>query len=367
MSIPLADLVAQYRTIQSDIDGAIRSVLEGGHYVMGPNVGAFEREVAAYVGVDHGIAVASGTDALILSLRAIGVGPGDEVIVPSYTFLATASAVLHTGATPVLVDVDPETYAIDVRLAAERISEKTRAIVPVHLFGQPVDMTRLMQLAAAHNLMVIEDNAQALGAMHHGRRTGSIGHVGCLSFFPSKNLGAFGDGGMVVTSNRDIADRVRILRTHGWRRKYEPEILGYNSRLDELQAAILRVKLPHLDTWNAERRRRAGEYARAFAGTGVGTPVERADSMHVHHLYVVRVPHRESLQRTLTERKIGHAVYYPLPLHKTALFQQSSSDAYPVSDRLSEELLAIPLYPEMSDEQQSAVVAAVREAVLAAK
>lgn len=367
MSVPLADLAAQYRTIQTDIDRAVRAVLEGGHYVMGPNVGAFEREVAAYVGVDHAIAVASGTDALILALRAAGVGPGDEVIVPDYTFLATASAVLHTGATPVLVDVDPDTYGIDLRAVARAITKKTRAIVPVHLFGQPVDMDALMELAAAHNLTVVEDNAQAFGADDRGRKTGGIGHVGCLSFFPSKNLGACGDGGMVVTGNRGIADRMRILRTHGWRRKYEPEILGYNSRLDELQAAILRVKLTHLDGWNAERRRRAGVYAAAFAGTGVGTPVERPWSTHVYHLYVVRVPHRASLERTLAERKIGHAVYYPLPLHRTALFKASSPDTFPVSDRLSQELLAIPLYPEMSDEQQSAVVSAVREAVLAAR
>jgi dTDP-4-amino-4,6-dideoxygalactose transaminase len=365
MNVPIADLVAQYRTIQPEIDRAIRAVLEGGHFILGPNVGALEREVAAYVGVQHGIGVASGTDALIVSLRAVGIGRGDEVLVPSYTFLATASAVLHTGATPVLVDVDPETYCLDLAKAADLITERTRAVIPVHLFGQPVDMTALMALAEAHRLTVIEDNAQALGARDRGRRTGGIGHVGCLSFFPSKNLGGYGDGGMVVTNDAAIAERVRVLRTHGWRRKYDPEILGFNSRLDEMQAAVLRVKLPHLDEWNNERRRRAGLYAEAFAGSDVRTPVERPDSTHVYHLYVVRTAQRDSLQRTLTDRQISNAVYYPLPLHRTALFRDMTSGrAFPVSDRLAEELLAIPLYPEMSDEQQAAVVAAARDAVL---
>jgi dTDP-4-amino-4,6-dideoxygalactose transaminase len=286
--------------------------------------------------------------------------------VPSYTFLATASAVLHAGATPVLVDVDPDTYCIDLRAVASQITAKTRAIIPVHLFGQPVDMTSLMELAAAHDLKVIEDNAQAFGATDRARKTGSIGHIGCISFFPSKNLGAYGDGGMVLTSDPEIADRVRILRTHGWRKKYDPEVLGYNSRLDEMQAAILRVKLPYLDTWNAERRRRAGTYVSAFAGTDVRTPAERADSTHVYHLYVVRVPHRAPVVRMLSERGVGSAVYYPVPLHKTVLFRElASGRAYPVSDRLTDELLAIPLYPEMSDQQQSAVVAAVRDAALA--
>lgn len=367
MTIPLVDLVAQYRTIQPAIERAIQSVLEGGHYVMGPNVSALEREIAAYVGVEHAVGVASGTDALILSLRALGIGAGDEVIVPSYTFLATASAVLHAGATPVLVDVDPETYCLDLRAVETQITAKTRAIIPVHLFGQPVDMAPLMELAAARKLTVIEDNAQALGAGYRGQRTGAIGHVGCLSFFPSKNLGGYGDGGMVVTRDAEIASRVRILRTHGWRRKYEPEVLGFNSRLDEMQAAILRVKLPHLDGWNAERRRRAGRYADAFANTEVGTPVERAGSTHVHHLYVVKVPDRAAVQHTLSERGVGHAVYYPVPLHRTALLRGTSSRPYPISDALAEQLLAIPLYPEMSDEQQATVVAAVREAALATK
>jgi dTDP-4-amino-4,6-dideoxygalactose transaminase len=288
------------------------------------------------------------------------------VIVPDYTFLATASAVLHVGASPVLVDVDPGTFDIDLEAVATQITARTRAVVPVHLFGQPVDMSGLMDLATAHGLAVIEDNAQALGATYRGRRTGAIGHVGCLSFFPSKNLGGYGDGGMVVTGDADLADRVRMLRTHGWREKYDPEVLGYNSRLDELQAAILRVKLRHLDAWNAGRGRRARLYAQAFAGTRVRTPIERADSTHVHHLYVVRVAHRAAMERALKEHGIATAVYYPRPLHRTRLFRAIAAErTFPISDALSEELLAIPLYPEMSDEQQDRVVAAVRAAALA--
>jgi dTDP-4-amino-4,6-dideoxygalactose transaminase len=366
MSIPLADLVAQYRTIQADVDAALRSVLESGHFILGPNTKALEREIAAYLGVGQAVGVASGTDALILALRALGIGPGDEVIVPDYTFLATASAVLHAGASPILVDVNPQTYCIDVDAVAAHITPRTRAVIPVHLFGQSVDMDGLMELAAARGLTVIEDNAQALGALYRGRRTGAIGHVGCLSFFPSKNLGGYGDGGMVVTNDAGVAERVRMLRTHGWREKYDPEVLGYNSRLDEMQAAVLRVKLRHLDAWNAERGRRARLYAQAFAGTSVRTPVERSDSTHVHHLYVVGVAQRAAMERALKERGIATAIYYPRALHATKLFRGSvAGRTFPVSETLSEELLAIPLYPEMSDEQQDTVVNAMRAAALA--
>ena len=366
MTIPLADLVAQYRTIQTEVDTAIRSVLENGHFILGPNTKALEREAAAYLGVSHAVGVASGTDALILGLRALGIGPGDEVIVPDYTFLATASAVLHVGASPVLVDVDPDTYCLDLAATEAHLTPRTRAVIPVHLFGRPVDMTRLMDLAAAHRLAVIEDNAQALGATCRGQRTGAIGHVGCLSFFPSKNLGGYGDGGMVVTNDAGVAERVRMLRTHGWREKYDPEVLGYNSRLDEIQAAVLRVKLRHLDAWNAERGRRARRYAEAFAGTSVRTPVEPTDATHVHHLYVVGVSQRAMMERSLKERGIATAVYYPRPLHATRLFRASAAGrTFPVSDALSEDLLAVPLYPEMTDAQQETVITGMRTAALA--
>jgi dTDP-4-amino-4,6-dideoxygalactose transaminase len=366
MSIPLVDLVAQYRSIRPEIDNAIQAVLEGGHFILGPNTKSLEQEMARYLGVDHGIGVASGSDALILALRALGIGPGDEVIVPSFTFLATASAVLHVGAVPVLVDVEPQTYCMDVDAVARAIGTQTRAIIAVHLFGQPVDMEPLMALAAAHGLTVIEDNAQALGAADRGRKTGSVGHVGCLSFFPSKNLGGYGDGGMIVTNDQSVANKARILRTHGWREKYHPEVLGYNSRLDEMQAAILRVKLQYLDKWNGERTRLARLYTRALSEAGVDTPTERPESSHVYHLYVIRVRQRAAVEQALRERGIGTAVYYPIPLHRTTLFKDhAAGHAFPVSDQLSAELLAIPLYPEMGEERQDTVVAAVRQAVSA--
>jgi dTDP-4-amino-4,6-dideoxygalactose transaminase len=361
--IPLADLVAQYRTIQPEIDDAIRAVLEDGRFIHGPNTNAFESEMAAYVGVPHAVGVASGTDAIILALRALGIGAGDEVIVPSFTFVATASAVLHVGASPVLVDVEPDSYGVAIDRIERAITKNTRAIIAVHLFGQPVDMSRLLNLSAAHHLDVIEDNAQALGAMDGGHRTGSIGRVGCLSFFPSKNLGGYGDGGMVVTSDADVAARVRMLRTHGWRTKYEPEMLGYNSRLDEMQAAVLRVKLRHLDEWNAERARRARRYASLLSHAPVRVPGDRPGATHVHHLYVVGVPERAAVQKALGRVGVDTAVYYPVPLHRTTLFRNQAPGDFPVSDRLSEELLAIPLYPEMSDAQQDCVVAALDEAV----
>lgn len=252
--IPLMDMVAQYRSIQSEIDEAIRQVLEAGQFILGPNVAALEKEIAVYLGVKRGVGVASGTDALLLAMRALEIGDGDEVIVPSYTFFATAGAVLLAGATPVCVDVEPKNYTIDVQQIAERITPRTKAIIPVHLYGHPAEMTAVMELARTHGLKVIEDNAQAFGAEYRGRKTGSMGDVACLSFFPSKNLGGCGDGGMVVTNDDQLADRVRMLRAHGWRKKYFPEMLGYNSRLDELQAAILRVKLRHIDEWNQRRR-----------------------------------------------------------------------------------------------------------------
>jgi dTDP-4-amino-4,6-dideoxygalactose transaminase len=241
MKVELIDLVHQYRAIQSEIDSAIRQVLEGGHFILGPNVVALEQEVAKYVGVKHAVGVASGTDALILSLRALGIGPGDEVILPTYTFFATAEAVALVGATPVLVDIEADTYCLDVQQAADKVTPRTRAIIPVHLYGHPADMAPLLRLAQRWELKVIEDNAQAFGAEYEGVVTGALGDAGCLSFFPSKNLGAFGDGGMVVTNSSEVADRVRMLGSHGWRKKYYPEVVGTNSRLDELQAAILRV------------------------------------------------------------------------------------------------------------------------------
>jgi dTDP-4-amino-4,6-dideoxygalactose transaminase len=264
--IPLLDLVAQYQTIKTEIDVAVQRVLDSGRYILGEEVSSFEEEMAAYLGVKHAIGVASGTDALILALRALDIGEGDEVILPAYTFFATASTVMHVGARPVLVDIDPRTYCMDVDQFRNAVTDKTRAVIPVHLYGHPADMGQIGQIAEEYGLSVIEDNAQAIGAKYRGKKTGSLGDVACLSFFPSKNLGAYGDAGMVVTDSGDIADQVRQLRVHGWKVKYFPEMLGYNSRLDALQAAILRVKLRYLDQWNQRRREIAALYDQVLEG-----------------------------------------------------------------------------------------------------
>lgn len=361
LPIPLMDMVAQYRSIKGEIDQAIAEVLEKGHFILGDNVAALEKEIAAYIGVKHGVGVASGTDALVLAMRALYIGPGDEVIIPSYTFFATAEAVLLVGATPVLVDVEPSTYTLDVTQIANRISEKTKAIIPVHLYGHPSNMTALMELARKHNLKVIEDNAQAFGAEHKGRKTGSFGDVACLSFFPSKNLGGCGDGGMVVTNDEGIAERIRMLRTHGWRKKYFPEIVGYNSRLDELQAAILRVKLRHVDKWNERRRILADQYRDTLTGTSVSLPIEAENAHHVYHLFIIEVENRSRFQELLKEMGIATAIYYPQPLHLNEPLAHLGYKigSFPVSERASERTLSLPFFPEMTVEQWTTVANAV--------
>ncbi|MFC1521616.1 DegT/DnrJ/EryC1/StrS family aminotransferase [Elusimicrobiota bacterium] len=365
MKIPLLDLVAQYKNIKNDIDRAVIGVLESGGYVQGANVRLLEEEVAAYTGSKHAVGVASGTDALFLALKAYGIGPGDEVVVPSFTFFATSEAVSNTGAVPVFTDIDMATYCIDVNEIEKKITERTKAIIPVHLFGHPSDMDPIMNLAHKHGVKVIEDNAQALGCDYKGKKTGSIGHVGCLSFFPSKNLGGCGDGGMVLTDDGTVAEKVRQLKTHGWAVKYEPKMLGYNSRLDELQAAILRVKLPHLDRWNEARHAIAGRYAGLMSGDGVFLPQESSHARHVYHLYVIRVSHRQTVQEYLKSSGIACGVYYPKPLHllDPYLHFDFKDGDFPSSERCSSECLAIPLYPDMSEDQISAVASGVCEAV----
>jgi dTDP-4-amino-4,6-dideoxygalactose transaminase len=364
--IPFLDLTAQYESLRPEIDAAVQRVLQSGHFILGPEVKALETEIAAYLGVQHAVGLASGTDALILALRALEIGPGDEVILPAYTFFATAGAVLHVGATPVLVDVDPQTYCLDVAQAAAKITPRTRAIIPVHLYGHPADMEAINGLARQHNLKVIEDNAQAFGAEYSGAeyqsvKTGALGDVGCLSFFPTKNLGGAGDGGMLVTRDAQIADRVRRLRAHGWKDKYFPLELGYNSRLDALQAALLRVKLPHVDAWNDQRRELAAEYTRRLQGL-VGTPYEAPGARHVYHLYMIRSPQREALGRALHSAGVACGVYYPQPLHLAEPLKGLgyAQGDFPESERASLETLAIPLFPEMSLAQLETVVEVVR-------
>ena len=361
--IPLIDLTAQYHSIKEEIDAAIHATLESGHFILGPTVSKFEESIAAYLGVDHAIGLASGTDALVLALRALDVGAGDEVIIPAYTFFATAGTVISVGATPVFVDIDPVSYQIDVSQLGDSITSRTKAIVPVHLYGHPADMDPILELARSHGLKVIEDNAQAFGATYRGKKTGSIGDIGCLSFFPTKNLGAFGDGGMVVTNNAELAERIRMLRSHGWKKKYYSEEVGYNSRLDALQAAILQAKFPYVDRWNEKRREIAQHYSEKLTPLGVTVPVECDWGRHVYHLYIVRSDRRDELQPFLKQRRIASEVYYPLPPHLSTpcrKFGYKEGD-FLQAERASRETLALPLYPELAESQQDEVIATISE------
>jgi dTDP-4-amino-4,6-dideoxygalactose transaminase len=360
--IPLVDLTAQYHSIKKEIDEAVLSTLESGHFILGPAVSKFEESVASYLGVKHAIGLASGTDALVLALRALDIGPGDEVIIPAYTFFATAGTVMSVGAKPVFVDVDPESYQIDTTRIRAAVTPKTKAIIPVHLYGHPAEMKPILAIAREFNLKVIEDNAQAFGAEYEGQKTGTFGEIGCLSFFPTKNLGAFGDAGGVVTNDDALAGRMRMLRTHGWKKKYYSEEVGYNSRLDAMQAAILQAKLPHLDSWNEKRREISRRYSSQLAST-VGVPVERAWGKHVYHLYILRTPQRDGLQAFLKDRGIASEVYYPLPPHLSIpcrKFGYKEGD-FPHAELASQQTLALPLYPELSPARQDEVIAAVGE------
>lgn len=365
MRVPLIDLSAQYQTIRTEVDNAIAEVLASCQFILGPNVEMLEREISAYLGVKHAVGVGSGTDALLLVLKAYGIGPGDEVIVPAYTFFATVEAVMLVGATPVLVDVEENTCCLKVHEVVSKITACTKAVIPVHLYGYPANMGKLMDVARSHKLKVIEDNAQAFGAEWSGRKTGGIGDVGCLSFFPSKNLGGYGDGGMLVTDDEYVCQRVRMLRTHGWKKKYFPEVPGHNSRLDELQAAVLRVKLRYVDEWNERRRVLAQQYQERLSPLGVITPRECLGGKHVYHLYVIRVEGRDRVIGRLRADGIGSGVYYPLPLHLTEAcrglgYQEGS---FPVAEQLCRDSLAIPLFPEMTADQVQQVVAALGDAL----
>jgi len=366
MKIPLLDLVAQYHGIKEDMDEAVLGVLESGRFILGPNVTALEQEVASYLDVKHAIGVASGTDALMLALRAVGIGQGDDVIVPAFSFFATVGTVITIGAQPVFVDITPDTYLIDTTAIESVITSRTKAIIPVHLYGQPADMDEIMAIAQKYNLKIIEDNAQAIGAVYKGKKTAAIGDVGCLSFFPSKNLGAYGDGGMVTTNDDEIAEKVRMLRMHGWKKKYFPEMLGYNSRLDEMQAAILRVKLKHLDSWNARRVEIAHEYSRYLSKLGLWVPVEAPDRTHVYHLYMVPFEERDAVQQKLKDAGIASAVYYPQPLHLTEPSREFGTGAgqCPVSEKYSKTLLALPIYPDMTGTQMEEVLSAVNKIIV---
>ena len=360
-AVPFLDLRGQYVAIESEVDAAVKDVLIGGSFVLGPLVDEFERRVAEFCGSRHGIGVASGTDALLLALTALGVGPGDEVITTPFSFVATASTISHCGATPVFVDIDPSTYNLDAGAVESAITKRTRAIVPVHLYGQPADMDAIMELAGRNGLYVVEDAAQAIGARYHGARAGSIGHAGCLSFYPTKNLGGYGDGGMVVTDDPDLAHRIDMLRRQGSKTKYHSEIVGFNSRLDAIQAAILGVKLNYLEGWNESRRRLAHGYDELLADLPLEVPYESPDATHAYHLYTIRTERRDSLRAYLSERDIGNAVYYPTPLHRQELYKDLgyTEGSLPFAERASREVLSLPLYPELTSTQQERVAAEV--------
>lgn len=365
MPIPLLDLQAQYSLIKDEIESAVLDVLRSGRYILGPKVKEFEAAVADYCGVKHAVSVANGTDALVLSLDAIGIGPGDEVITSPFTFFATAESISRLGARPVFVDIDSQTYNLDAGQIEAKITVRTKAIMPVHIFGQPADMDTINDIAQRHNIKVIEDACQAIGAEYRGRKVGSLGLVACFSFFPSKNLGAAGDGGVVVTNDKELADKIRLLRQHGSNKKYHHSLIGYNSRLDELQAAILLVKLKHVDSWNNARRQKARYYDELFTGTKITTPNSPEHVKHVYHLYIVRVPNREKVETVLRENGIGHGVYYPVPLHLQEAYRDLGyvEGDLPVSEAASKQTIAIPLYPELEVKDMEKIAGLLKEAV----
>jgi dTDP-4-amino-4,6-dideoxygalactose transaminase len=354
MRVPLVDLTAQFETIRSDVLQAIEGALSSGQLFLGPHTRAFEEEFAAYCGTRFAIGVANGTDALHLALRAAGIGPGDEVITVSHTFIATVAAIHHAGARPVLVDIDPRTYTMAVSQIERHITPRTRAIIPVHLYGRLVDMDPILEIARRNRLVVIEDAAQAQGAIDaQGRRAGAIGDLGCFSFYYAKNLGAYGEAGAVTTSDPDVDRRIRLLRSHGEDVRYRHQVLGFNSRLDEIQAAVLRIKLRHLDAWNARRQQHAALYHNLLKTLPVELPQLISDGSHVYHQYVVRCRQRDEVRAALVEQGIGAAVHYPVPVHlqPACAFLDYAEGALPNTEQAAREILSLPMYPELADAQ----------------
>jgi len=363
LNVPMVDLHRQYLHLKAEIDAAIHGVLDSTQFVLGPEVEAFEQEAAAYLGTRFAVSCASGTDALTLSLRAVDIGPGDEVITTPFTFVATAEAIRHVGAVPVFVDIDPDTFNLTAEGIQRALSPRTRAVIPVHLFGQPVDMEPLMRLAGARGLAVIEDCAQAFGAHVHGRRVGSFGTTGAFSFFPSKNLGAYGDGGLVATDDAALAERLRSLRNHGTAAPYTHTEVGFNSRLDAMQAAVLRVKLRHIERFNARRRAVADRYDAALAHLPVTRPARRTGH-HVFHQYTILTERRDALREALREAGVASAVYYPVPLHRQPVFESFCRDVHlPNAEAVAERCLSLPIYPELAPETVDRICEVVAQAL----
>lgn len=359
MRVPLLDLQAQYATIRDEIRPVVERVIESQQFILGPEVEAFEQEVAAYCGAKYAIGVSSGTDALLIALMAAGIGKGDEVITTPYSFIATATSISRVGAIPVFIDIDPKTYTIDPKAIADEITDATKAIMPVHLFGQCAEMKPILDLAKQRNMLVIEDAAQAIGAGQNGVKAGTMGAFGCFSFFPSKNLGGFGDGGLVTTNDEAFAQRVKELRQHGGKDKYRNAMIGINGRLDALQAAVLRVKLTHLDAWSAARREHAEYYTQAFQGMKeVQTPITAPGNTHIYNQYVLRVERRDELQAHLNAHQIGNAIYYPIPIHLQECYDilgYQETD-FPAAEQAAAETIALPVYPELTRAQQDDVI-----------
>ena len=366
MPVPMVDLKIQYEAIKEEINNAVLGVIQSTHFILGPHGKALEQEVAAYHGVKHAVAVASGTDALHLALLAAGVRRGDEVITTPFTFIATAEAASYIGAVPVFVDIDPGTFNMDIAKIEAAITKKTKAIIPVHLYGQPVDMDGLMLIAKKHGLKVIEDCAQSFGAEYKGKKTGSFGDLGCFSFFPSKNLGGYGDGGMVITDDEDLSERLRNLRNHGSHVRYYHDEVGFNSRLDEIQAAVLRVKLRHIDEYNAKRRKNALLYNKHLANAGIKTPSEQDGTKHVFHQYTIRIKDRDKVKQKLDAgNATSSMIYYPVPLHLQAAYKDLAMRAgsLPQAEKAANEVLSLPMYPELMEGQIQQVADAVKQAL----
>jgi len=369
MQVPLLDLQAQYLPIRDEILAAVARVCDSQRFIMGPEIDALERELAAYLSVEHAVGVTSGTDALLVAMMALGISPGDEVITSTYSFFATAGCVARLGATPVFVDIDPVTYNIDPAAVAAAMTPRTRAIIPVHLYGQSADLDPILAAAARAGVPVIEDACQAIGARYKGRRVGGLGTVGCFSFFPSKNLGAFGDGGLVTTHDENLAAALRRLRVHGADKQYYHQVIGGNFRLDALQAAVLRVKLPYLTGWSDARRRNAARYQELFVQQGldsrVGLPAVAKDADHIYNQFVVRVPRRDPVKAYLESRHVGTAIYYPVPFHQLECFAYLgyATGQFPHAERAAAETLALPIYGELTETQQRYVVAVLAEAL----
>ena len=363
MHVPILDLTAQYAAIKNEVMEAIGRVCESQSFALGPAVARFEENIAAYCGSKHAIGVSSGTDALLVSLTALDIGPGDEVITTAFSFFATAGCIARLGARPVFVDIDPDSYNIDPALIEEKITDRTRAIIPVHLFGQAARMEAINEIAQRHNLAVVEDAAQAIGASRGGTKCGNFGDCGCFSFYPTKNLGGFGDGGLVTTNTDSLADEIRTLRDHGQKPRYFYKVIGGNFRLDGIQGAVLDVKLRYLDDWNEKRRRNAALYDGLFTNSPAKPPKVDADNLSIYHQYTVTVPDRDRLQKFLSENDIGSAVFYPKPLHLQECFSALGykQGDLPVTERLCGEVLSLPVYPELSQQQVEYVAEKVLE------